>query len=187
MSLLSIEQIAATQKANVDTLVSLTSKAFEGFEKVVALNLQVIKSSLSESEERMRKALSAKDPQELFSLQANSQSGIEKIQSYSRHLFDIASVTQAEFAKIAEAQYGAQNRRVQTFIDAAAKNVPAGSEAAVAALKSAITATNTLYETLDRTARQVVETAESNFSAATTAVSKATQQASGQASRNATR
>ncbi|NPT62360.1 phasin family protein [Paraburkholderia elongata] len=187
MSILSIEQIAAIQKTNVDTLFSLTSKAFEGLEKVVALNLQVIKSSLSESEERTRKALSAKDPQELFSLQANSQSGIEKIQSYSRHLFDIASATQAEFAKIAAAQYEAQNHRVQTLIDDAAKNGPAGSEAAVAALKSAITATNTLYETLNRTARQVVETGESNFSAATTAVSKATRQAYGQASRTATR
>jgi phasin family protein len=187
MSLLSIEEIAATQKANVDTLFSLTSKAFEGFEKVVALNLQFIKSSLSESEEWTRKALSAKGLQELFSLHANSQSGIEKIQSYSRHLFDIASATQAEFAKTAEAQYQTQNRRGQTLIDDAAKNGPAGSEAAVAALKSAVAASNTLYETLQKTARQVVETAESNFSAATTAVSKATQQASRQASRTATK
>ena len=42
------EQIAAAQKANLETLFGLTSKAFEGVEKLVELNMQVAKTTLAE-------------------------------------------------------------------------------------------------------------------------------------------
>ncbi|SOE52787.1 phasin family protein [Burkholderia sp. OK233] len=151
MSLLPPEQIAATQKANLDTLFGLTNTAFEGFQKLVELNLQAVKSTLAEGQDNVLKALSVKDPQELAALQARlMQPTAEKIQSYSRQVFAIAVATQAEFAKVAEAQYEAHNRRVQTLVDKVGQSAPAGSEAAVTALKSAITATNTLYETVHR-------------------------------------
>src|SRR6185437_12818889 len=49
MTLLTPEQFAAAQKANFETLFGLTTKAFEGVEKLVELNLQVVKSTLAES------------------------------------------------------------------------------------------------------------------------------------------
>ena len=51
MSLLTPEQIAAAQKANLETLFGLTTKAFEGVEKLIELNLQVVKSTLAEGQE----------------------------------------------------------------------------------------------------------------------------------------
>ena len=51
MTLLTPEQIAAAQKTNLETLFGLTTKAFEGVEKLVELNLQVVKSTLAESQE----------------------------------------------------------------------------------------------------------------------------------------
>ena len=60
MTLLTPEQIAAAQKANFDTLFGLTNKAFEGVEKLVELNLQVVKSTLAESQENAQRALSVK-------------------------------------------------------------------------------------------------------------------------------
>ena len=45
------EQFAAAQKAQLDTLFGLTHKAFEGVEKLVELNLQVAKTTLSEAAE----------------------------------------------------------------------------------------------------------------------------------------
>ena len=38
--MLTPEQLVASQKANLETLYGLTSKAFEGMEKLVELNLQ---------------------------------------------------------------------------------------------------------------------------------------------------
>ena len=106
MSLLTPEQIAAAQKANLESLFGLTTKAFEGVEKLIELNLQVVKSTLTESQENAQRLLSVKDAQELIALQASlSQPVAEKVLSYSRHLYEIASATQAEFAKVAEAQF----------------------------------------------------------------------------------
>ena len=47
------EQWLAAQKAQVETLFGLTQTAFEGVEKLVELNLQVTKTSLSELAEKI--------------------------------------------------------------------------------------------------------------------------------------
>jgi phasin family protein len=186
MTLLTPEQFAAAQKANLDTLFGLTNKAFEGIEKLVELNLQVVKSTLAEGQENAQRALSVKDAQELLALQASlTQPVAEKVLSYGRHLYEIASATQAEFTRVAEVQYEEHNRKVQALVENAAKNAPAGSETAVAVIKSAITAANTTYETVHKATKQAVEIAESNFNAAATAASKAASQAAAQVSRSA--
>jgi len=184
MSMLSNEPITAAQKASLDTSLGLFNTALEGFRKLVELNLQVVKSTLAESHDNVRETLSGRDPQELVALQARlMQPTADTIQSYSRQVFAIFAGTQAEIAKVTETQYEAHNRRVQTLVDNLGQSAPVGSEAAVAALKSSITATNTLYETVQRTARQAVEVGESNLNAAVAAASKATQHAVERASR----
>ncbi|MDW3687965.1 phasin family protein [Cupriavidus sp. CV2] len=186
MSPLPPEQIAAAQKANLAILFGLTNKAFEGFEKLLDLNLQVMKSTLAETQEHAQQALSVKDQQELVALQASLMQPVgEKVLSYSRHLYDIASATQAEFAKVAEAQYEAHNRRMQELVDNLANSAPAGSVPAVAALTSVISATNKLSESMYQTVKQAVDVAERNFNAASTTASKAAKQAVDDASRAA--
>jgi phasin family protein len=186
MSLLSPGQIAATQKANLDTSLGLANTALEGFQTLVGLNVQAVKSMFIENQDTARNVLSVKDPQELAALQARlMQPAAEKVQFYSRQVFAIVAATQTEFAKVTEAQYEAHNRRVQALVDNLGQSAPVGSEAAVAALKSTITAANTFYETVQRTSRHAVEVAESNFNAAAAAASKATQQVVEQAARAA--
>jgi hypothetical protein len=107
----------------------------------------------------------------------------DKIQAYNRQVLAILAATHAEVAKVAETQYEAHNRRVQTLVEGLGRSAPAGSEAAVAAAKSMVTASNTLYEALNKTAQQTVDFAESNFRAATSTASKATRHAIEQASR----
>jgi phasin family protein len=179
MSLLTPEQFVAAQKANLETLFGLTGKAFEGVEKLVELNLQAVRSNIAEGQEHAQRLLSAKDAQELLALNANfAQPAAEKLLSYGRHVYEIAAATQAEFARVAEAHLEDQNSKVQALVDNVAKNAPAGSETAVAVIKSAINAANTTYETVHKATKQAVEMAESNFNAATAAASKAAVQAS---------
>ena len=185
MTLFTSEQISTVQKAQFETLFALTSKAFEGIEKLIELNLQAVKSTLAESQENAQRALLVKDAQELLALQASlAQPVAEKALSYGRHVYEIASAAQAEFARVAEAQYEEQNRKVGSLVENVAKNAPVGSETAVAVIKSAITAANTAYETVHKAAKQAVEIADGNFNAATAAATKAAQ-ATKQASRSA--
>ena len=176
--MLTAEQVIAAHKANVETLFGLTNKAFEGVEKLVELNLQVAKAALSEAADNTAAALSVKDAQELLSLQAALlQPTAEKAASYSRHIYDIASSTGAEVAKVAEAQFADAQKKFTAVVDNAAKNAPAGTENAVALVKSAVAAANNAFESVQKAAKQAVEVAESNFQAATSQAVKATQTA----------
>lgn len=186
MNLLSPDQIAATQKTTLDTMFGLTTTAVEGFQKLVDLNLQAVRSTLAESQDHILKALSIKDPKERVALQVDLIApAAGKIQSYSRQVLAIMATMQTGFAKVAEARYEAHNRQMQPLVDHAGHSAPVGSEAAISAWKTAITTTGTLYEAVRQTTRQAVEVAGSNFNLAATAASKATQRAVEQASSTA--
>ncbi len=174
------EQFSAATKANFDAqialMTALSNKMFEGVEKIVDLNLNVAKASLEESSATAKQLLSAKDLQEVFSLSAaHAQPNAEKAIAYGRHLANITASTQAEFTKTAEAQLAENNRKVVELIDEITKNAPAGSENAVAFMKSAIGNATAGYEQLNKSAKQAVEVMEANV---TTAANQFTQAAS---------
>ena len=64
------EQIAAVQKANLETLAGLTNQAIQSVEKLVELNMQITKNSLSESMSNAKKSLEVRDLQQLIAQQA---------------------------------------------------------------------------------------------------------------------
>jgi phasin family protein len=70
MSSLSGEQVVASQRASLETLSDVWTKAFDCIQKLTELNLQAVKSTLAENQAIANLALSTKDPQELFVLQA---------------------------------------------------------------------------------------------------------------------
>lgn len=176
--MLTAEQVFAAQKANVETLFGLTNKAFEGVEKLVELNLAVAKTALGEAAENTQAALSVKDAQELLALQSTLlQPTADKAAAYSRHLYDIASGTSAEVVKAAEAQIADLQAKFATVIDTAAKNAPAGTENAVALVKSAVAAATNAFESVQKAAKQATEVAEANFQAATEVATKTTKAA----------
>ena len=169
------EQILAAHKANMETLFGLTTKAFEGVEKLVELNLTASRAALNEAASHTQAVLSVKDVQELMALQAGLlQPLAEKTASYSRHLYDIASGTGTEFSKVSEAKASEAQKNFASMVDAAAKNAPAGSETAVAVMKSAVSAANNAFDSVQKAVKQATDAAEANFNAmATTAADAA--------------
>jgi phasin family protein len=174
-TMLTVEQVLAAQKANVETLFGLTTKAFAGVEKLVELNITASKAALAEASDSAKAALSVKDAQELLALQAGLfQPLAEKTASYSRHLYDIATSTGSEFTSAFETQAAEGQKKFMSLVDNAAKNAPAGSETAVAVMKSAVSAANNAFESVQKAVKQASDLAEQNFNAvATTAVNTA--------------
>ena len=164
--MLTAEQIVAAQKSNIETLFGLTQKAFEGVEKLVELNVQATKAAMAEAANNTQAILSVKDAQELLTLQASLMQPLaEKTASYSRHLYDIASGTSGEFTKAVEAKAGEAQKNFANLVDTAAKNAPAGSETAVAVMKSAVSAANNAFESVQKAVKQATDAAEANFNA----------------------
>ena len=130
------EQIAAAQKANLETLAGLTNQALKSVEKLVELNMQIAKSSLSESMSNAKKALEVRDVQQLIAQQAQMiQPMAERMMSYGRDLYEIAQDSSQAFTKTAEAELAANQKKLQSMVDEWTKNAPAGSDAAVQMMK----------------------------------------------------
>lgn len=162
--MLTTEQLLAAQKANLETLFGLTQKAFEGVEKLVELNVQATKATLSDSAQTAQALMSVKDAQELLSLQASLMQPLaEKATAYSRQLFEIASGAGAAFVAAAEGQSTEAQQKFMSVVDNVAKNAPAGSETAVAVMKNAVNAATTAMESVQKAVKQAGEIVESNF------------------------
>ena len=160
------EQILSTHKANLETLFGLTSKAMEGVEKLVELNVTASRAALTEAASHTQSLLGAKDVQELLALQSSLlQPMAEKAAAYNRHLYNIASGTSTEFTKTFEAKTAEIQKSFSSLVDSTAKNAPAGSETAVAVMKSAVSAATNAFESMQKAVKQASDMAEANISA----------------------
>lgn len=173
------EQFTANSKANFEALEGLTSQAYADVEKLAELNLATSKAVLGESFSYIQSLLGAKDAQEMLALQSGLLKPLaEKSAAYFQHVQTIASGNGAEFTKAIEVKMAEAQITFGNVVEKLTKNAPAGTESAVAAFKSAITAGQNAVETAQASAKKVVESAHSNFTKATAqavdAVTKAT-------------
>ncbi|HEX7748424.1 MAG TPA: TIGR01841 family phasin [Bordetella sp.] len=168
------QQVLARQKAAVNTFVAAQSAVFEGFEKLIDLNLKVVKATLDEVSQKSQQATDLKDAQDVSSfISASAQPSADKALAYSKHLYDIFAGVQTELSKLAEAQIAEGREQVNAAVEQLTKNAPAGSESAVAMLKSSLATATSAYDSLAKAAKQAADVAESNLSAAANATFKA--------------
>jgi phasin family protein len=165
------DQISEVTKASIEAQLArinaLNHMTFQSVQKLFDLNINLVKTSMEESAIISRQLMAAKDPQEFFSLiAAQAKPNAEKALLYTRHLANIASTAQAEFARTVEEQVSETNRKVSKLVDDAAKNAPPGAENVVALVKSAIDNANSGYEQLTKTTKQATEAFEATISAA---------------------
>ena len=163
------EQIASANKTGLEAFLGLASTQFAALERLSALNIGAAKTAFEEGLGRTKALLNAKDAQDYLTLNtAASQPALEKAIAYSRSVYEVAAQTQGEMAKFLEARAAEFNKNLVGILDKVSKNAPAGSDVAVAAVKSALAAASTAYDSFNKVAKQATEIAEANFAAATT-------------------
>jgi phasin family protein len=167
------EQVVAANKANVEVLIGLANTNFAAYEKLAALNFNATKAAFEDAVAHTKSLMNARDAQEVFNLNvAAAQPALEKAIAYGRSVYELASQTQGELTRFVESQTGEYNKNMVSMLDKVTKNAPAGSDVAVAAVKSALAAANSAYDSMTKVAKQATEIAEANFNAASTAVTK---------------
>jgi len=182
------EQVLGRQKAAVTSLVATQTALFSGFEKLVDLNLKVLKATLEETALRAQQAVDLKDPQDAAAFASGIvQPGAEKAVAYGKHVYDILAGVQAELVTLAEAQVAEGQQQVTEAIEQFSKNAPTGSEGAVALIKSSLATATSAYDSLAKAAKQAAEVAESNLNAAANATFKAASDAADVAGKAAPR
>src|SRR5262249_9370103 len=80
---------------------TVAAQAVESAGKIAALNLHTAKASVEKSSNAAQQLLSAKDPQEFFSLASAQPASFERLVEYGRELWAIAQDAQAELVKAA--------------------------------------------------------------------------------------
>ena len=162
------EQIQSANKTNVETLLAVAHAQFAAFEKFANISAGAVKTAFEDSINNTRARLGAKDVQEFVALQNSfAQPAIEKALAYSKSVYEVATGANAELSKVAERRVAEWNENFVNLLDKVSKNAPAGSDVAVAAVKSMLAAANSAYDNMTQVAKQATEIAEANVAAAT--------------------
>ncbi len=182
------EQVLARQKASINTFVAAQAAVFAGFEKLVELNLKVVKATLDEVAQKSQQSVDVKDPQAIAAFTSGLvQPGAEKALAYGKHVYDIVSGVQGNLAKLSEEQIAEGQQQLSEAVEQFSKNAPTGSESAVAMIKSSLATANSAYDSLSKAAKQAADVAETNLTAATNATFKAATDAADAANKVANR
>ncbi len=181
------QQVLDAQKAALEKIVAVQGSMFNGFEKLVDLNLKVMKATMDEANHVSQKAMGVKDAQDALSLSSSVvQPSAEKAMAYGKHVYDIVAQVQSEIAKLSEGHLAEAQKRVAEAVEQFSRNAPVGSESAVAMLKSSLAQVNQAYDSMTKAAKQAADVAEKNLSAAANATFKAASDAA-DAAKNVTR
>jgi len=168
------EQFATSNKAAAEALIGLASAQLATFERLADLNFSASKAAFEDGIKYFRTALSAKDPQELFSLSAAAaQPALEKALAYSRSVYEVVAQSQGHLTKLVQEQTSDLNKGFASFLDQYSKSAPGGSDVAVAAIKSVLAAANTAYDSYSKVAKQTTELAQANIAAASNVAKEA--------------
>jgi phasin family protein len=168
------EQFAEFNQANVSNAIKFASLSIENAEKLVNLNINAAKLAIAQAVEGAQAAASAKDVQELLALRAKlAEVGVQSATGYSRTLYELSSEAQAELSALAEEAWKTYTKGVASWVEKASQSAPAGSDAAVNALKSTFAASTAAFDQFQKATRQVVDLADASVRAATVSATKA--------------
>ena len=161
------EQVVAATKANADAAVRAAGIAFEGTERLIEFNLKVARAAFADGAKAVKSLGSAKDMGALLGMVSPATlPGMGQAVEYARGVWEITSTTRAELSKLGEERACEFNKSVVATLDEAAKSGPAGSDVAVATVKSAIAAANSAYDSAVKAVKQVADLTEANVAAA---------------------
>lgn len=158
------EQMAELGRNTLDAALTLANLSMESAEKLMHLQLAAAKVFVAEQTENARALAQAREPEALLALRNKlTEQAVERAFGFSRNVYEIATQTQSEFAKVLENRFADYQQEMTGTVEQMFQNAPAGSEAAVAAVKSSFAAMQSAIGSLTKAAQQVAEMADANL------------------------
>ena len=169
-----IEQLTAAQKANAEVMMALLHSAFNGVERLTALNMAATRELLNNSVANTQQLMGAKDAKDMAKLNSElAQPNVEKMMEYSRGVYDLVASMQKEVTSVMEAQYSTFSKTASSAVEKATANAPVGGDVFAATMKSMLGASTKAFDTMTSMAKQLSDIAENNMQAAGKATGKA--------------
>jgi len=188
MSNPNIEQLTAAQKANAEVMMALLRTAFDGVERLTALNMAASREFFNNTVANAQQLLSAKDVNAVAKLNSElAQPNVDKLMSYSRSVYDLVSEMQKEITGVMEAQYSSFTKNAESAVEKAKASAPVGGDVFAATMQSMLGASTKAFDQMTSMAKQLSDIAEANLQAASkvTAVAPAKKSATAAAAKKA--
>jgi phasin family protein len=167
------DQFANANKTAVNSMMTVANTSLASAERLAALNLNTARAMIEDSASAIGALLAAKDPQALIALQSSmAKPAAERAMAYSRSVYEILSQSSNGLTQLVEGQTAEIKKTLNAAIDQALKNAPAGSEAVVTAVKSAMAAADSAFDNMSKATKQATETLEANVASANAATAK---------------
>lgn len=158
------QQLSSANEAGIQAFERFADIAFAGAERLAALNLNTARNLLEQGAATSRALLDAKDPEALVTLQTKlGRTDTREAAEYSRRVVEIASQTGATVSKLVESGVTELRQSFDQALDRAADKAPAGADLALNSLRTAVTAANAAFDSMNVAARQANEVAEANL------------------------
>lgn len=171
----------ASLQAQLVCFTGIATAGLAGVEKLLDLNLNVMRASMEESSVIARQILHARTPQETMSLMAQlARPTAEKAVAYGRHLGSIAASTQAEFARSTEEPLANAGAALSRALDRANRDAPPGTEQVIAVMKSGMGSLTAGYEQLNSAMHQLRDAMAASMNAAAGQMAEAAAYRSGE-------
>jgi len=164
------DQLAALNRSQLEATLKFAEITSESAEKLADLQFRVARTAFADGVKTAKQLGAAKDASDLAALSSLSHPTWEKAQAYAKSVYEVAASTQAEITSLLEEQLAEVNKSVAGVLDGALKNAPAGTEGALAAVKSVVQSATAVYESMLKATKQMASMAESNAQAAAAAV-----------------
>ncbi len=167
MSNPNIEQLTAAQKANAEVMMALMRTAFNGVERLTALNMAASREFFNNTVANAQQLLSAKDANTVAKLNSElAQPNVNKLMSYSRSVYDLVSEMQKEVTGVMEAQYSTFTKNAESAVEKAKASAPVGGDVFAATMQSMLGASTKAFDQMTSMAKQLSDIAEANLQAA---------------------
>ena len=145
----------------------LSKLSLDSAERLLALQIGFAKSALGDATRNAKTSAGTQDVQQLLALRTKAaEEAMAQWMEYSRGLYEIASEAQSELSKLAEERLANLQGAITEAVDQAAKSAPAGSDVAVAAMKSSLAAVTSAFDAFNKAARNAASFADAGTKAA---------------------
>lgn len=164
------EKVAAYNRANLETAIQAANIALGGAERLMELQLAAAKALVADSARTAKALTEVKDAKELLTVPGFAiEPQTEKAAAFARNAYEVAVKTQADLVKLIEERTAELSQEAIATLEQVAKTAPAGAgaDAVVAAMKQAVAASTSAYDTMSKAAKQVAEMTEANVTSLT--------------------
>jgi phasin family protein len=156
-----IDQMTASNEAVIDQFSHFAQLSLANFEKFAELGLGAARDSVEQATKHAQSLAGARDVHEVIAINSAAlEPAMKRAYAYTRTAYESFAETNDEVKRVFEKQAAELNKAAVAALEEAFKYAPAGSEAVVGNVKSAMAAAQSAYNNAAAINKQFYETVE---------------------------